>query len=482
MAEIKKSKRSFEAAQINRLLASFKTFSNNINDDLKYDLSTLRARSNDLSKNDPLARKFFSMAEENIVGANGFILQSKAQDEVGMDSEANNAIEKHFNIWSNKFVDVRGKLSFSELTRMVVRSVARDGECLIRHVFDDRNSYGYSIQVLSGEKLSDINKESSANQNAIINGVEIDSYGVPLFYHIYVNKCTTGSPIIKIPASEITHVFIQEYSNQVRGFPWLTPVMTRLHVLRKYIEFSLQASAIGASSMGFFTQNDGDIDDLADDEGEDGELFSTAQGGTFSVLPKGFDFKEWNPAFPSNIFNDFIKGITRHIASGLGVSYNLLTQDLESTSYATIRASILDERNHWQNLQNSFIKQFVSVVYEKWLSTALLKSSIKLPNGKTLPVLKKEKFMNYSFIGRRFEWVDVKKDAEAKIMLVQNHLESPFKILAELGQDPESVLDDHAKFEAMCKERGITSAAALERMKVEAGIAQPPIINNDEEE
>ncbi len=452
-------KRSFDAALLNRLTASWTILINSINDDLKYELRYLRARSNDLAQNEPLYNKYLGLVEENIVGANGFQLQSKAADEIGVDTEANNIIERHFHQWS-KECDIRGKLSLPEIERMVARSVARDGEILIRHIFDKNFKYGYKIQLIPADRLSDLCRNETG-KNRILSGVEIDQYGTPLFYHLYVDKTTSFAPTFRVPASEISHVFVSEYPEQVRGIPWGHAVMTRMHVLKKYIEFALTASAIGASKMGFFTSDSVDSSPLADEDEETGELYTSAVGGEFGLLPPGYKFESFNPDYPHMMFDVFTKSINRQIASGLGVSYNLLCNDLQGVSFSSIRSSVLEERNHWSSLQNTFIFQLMEPIYSNWLNTALLKNALTDVKGRALPATRLTKFSQHVFQGRRWEWVDPLRDSNAKVTLLKNKLTSPYKIAAEMGNDLDQILDDLARFETECKKRNLDPSQVL---------------------
>ncbi len=456
--------RSFDAAKLDRLNASWTSFMRNINDDIRFELSILRARSNDLAQNDPLAKKYLTLVEENIVGPNGFYLQSKAQDSLGLDIQANAAIEKAYKEWCDKFCDVSGRLSFSEIQRLISKSVARDGEILVRHIIDDSNKFGYQVQLISADRLADINKEFDGNSK-IISGVEFDKFGRRLKYHLYEDKCLPGAKAITIPASEITHIFVQDYPEQVRGIPWMASSMTRMNILKKYIEFALVASAIGASTMGFYKTPDGDgsplADDLDEESDEEAELYSEVTAGKFGILPPGVDFEKFDPNYPHQMFDEFTKTISRWISSGLNVSYNLLCNDLEGVSFSSIRSSVLEERNHWTSLQNTFINQMMIPIYEKWLTTALLKNAILLPNGSPLPALKKDKFLNYNFLGRRWDWVDPRNDAEAKVVLIRNKLASPYSIVSEMGGDLEKILDDLQRFELECKKRNLNPDTVL---------------------
>lgn len=459
----KNSKRSFDAAQLNRLTASWNSLIRSVNDDLKYELPTLRARSNELAQNEPLYKKYLNLVEENIVGANGFQLQSKAFDEKGVDNEANKAIEQHFQNWATQ-CDVRRKLTLPEMERMAARSVARDGEILIRHIYDDSNAYGYRIQLISAERLANINIEPSPGNNQVIAGVEIDSYGAPIAYFIYRGKCISGAPTDRILAAEISHIFVPEYPEQVRGIPWGHAVMTRMHVLKKYVEFALMASAIGASKMGFFTSKEESDSPLAENEDENGELYTSAVGGEFGILPPGYGFESFNPDYPHAMFDIFTKAINRWIASGLGVSYNLLCNDLQGVSYSSIRSSVLEERNHWEALQNTFISQLMEPIYKNWLTSALLKNSITDVKGRILPASKISKFTHHVFLGRRWQWVDPLRDSNAKVLLLKNKLQSPYNIASEIGLDLDNILDDHARFKQECEARGLNPDNALDEI------------------
>ncbi|PTR04962.1 lambda family phage portal protein [Nitrosomonas nitrosa] len=449
----KKNKRAFDAARLNRLTASWSALVTSINDDIKCDLLTLRSRSNDLAQNDPLIKKWLDTVERNVVGSQGFQLQSKVKDSVGIDHIANDAIESHFDKWSSK-PEVTGRLSLPELSRLVVRSVARDGEVLIRHIFNE-STYGYQVQLISANRLAFIDREAHNNQNAILSGVEIDSWGRPIAYHLYKDKCLPASPTIRVSASEISHIYVQEYPEQVRGIPWAAAVMTRIHILKKYIEFALVASAVGASKMGFYTTPTGDLSPLAEEDEESGEFIQQAVAGEFGVLPPGYDFKSFDPDYPHQNFNDFVRSISRWIASGLGISYNLLCNDADGVSYSSIRSFIVEERDHWMTLQQVFIAQLMEPIFNNFITSALLKNKLTLEDGKSLPIAKKEKFMRHAFLGRRWSWVDPKKDAEAKILLFNSKLASPYDIAAEQGMDLNYILQDLNRFANECEKLGL---------------------------
>ena len=92
--------RRFEGAKTSRLNSGWQTVSPKLDSEIKLDLVALRARARDLSINDSYARKFLAMAAANVVGSNGFSLQSQVNDPNGQsDTYARKAIENAYFQW-----------------------------------------------------------------------------------------------------------------------------------------------------------------------------------------------------------------------------------------------------------------------------------------------------------------------------------------------------------------------------------------------
>ena len=443
-----KAKRRFDAAQISRLTAGWAGTSNSVNQDVRTGLSLLRARSRDLALNNDYAKKFIQMVGTHVVGPTGFQLQVRATEPDGRpDTTANNAIESHFSRWAKRGVcDVTRKMSFLDVQHLIIKTVARDGECLVRKVYGrGANNYGFGLQVLSIDRLDvDRNEEDLKNGNSIRMGIEISQYGEPVAYHVRVKNpadnvyaTAVGTRFERIPATEIYHLFVASDPEQIRGFPWMHTAMTRMQNLGGFEEAAVIAARVGASKMGFFTSPDGDGTALSDGEDENGNLITEADPGTFGVLPTGYDFQSFNPDYPTANYEPFVKSCLRGIASGLGVAYNTLSNDLEGVNFSSIRTGVLEERDNWMVIQNWMIDSFLIDVYEQWLSQAMLLGAITTANGSTLPLAKLEKFNASQWMPRRWSWVDPMKDAQTAVLLVNNNLKSRRDVIAEAGRDLE---------------------------------------------
>lgn len=458
------AQRRFDGAVVDRLTASWLASSAAIDQELRGQLDRLRARSRDLFKNNEYGAKFARMVRNNVVGPEGFTLQARVLDTSGKpDSAANRAIEAAWWRWMRpENCDVAGQRSFVDLVRGAATALCRDGEFLLRKVRGpDRGDFGYQLQAIDVSRIdTTYNREARDGQNAIVMGVELDPFRKPLAYYLW----TAGTDHVsrnreRVPASEVIHKFIPLEDEQARGVPWLHAAMRRLNDLNGYREAAVIAARIGASKMGFYTSPDGQppANDGTDAEGN---FIAQASPGEFGVLPVGYDFKAFDPTYPHDQFDAFCKAALRGIASGIGVSYHGLANDLEGVNFSSIRAGVLDEREEWMAIQNWVIGALLTPVFEEWIATALLAGAIRLPNGVALPAGKLDKFRQHVWQGRRWAWVDPKKDIEAAILAIEHRLASPQQIAAQAGRDVEDILDDVAAFEALAKAKGVALGPA----------------------
>lgn len=462
----KTQRRNFQAASIGRLTANWNASQTSVNQDLKMQLNLMRARSRDLVLNNDYGKKFIQMVGTHVVGPSGFNLQVRVTEPDGRpDGLANDAIERAFAVWSRRGVcDVTGKMSFLDIQQLAIKTIARDGECLIRKVYGraSENPHGFGLQMLSIDRLDVNRNEVLRDGREIRMGVELSRYGRPLAYHVLVKNPADGVYTLnnglmyeRIPADEVYHLFVPYETEQIRGVPWMHTAILRLQNLGGFEEAAVIAARVGASKMGFFTSEDGDGTALADGTDANGNLIKEADPGIFDVLPPGYDFKSFSPDYPTANYEPFIKSCLRGIASGLGVAYNTLANDLEGVNFSSIRTGVLEERDNWMVIQNWMIESFLQDVFEQWLKQAMLNSAVTMPNGSQLPITKLEKFNRGYWQGRRWSWVDPLKDAEAAVLLINNRLKSRREVMSEAGRELDDVWAQLAAEQKLAEEMDI---------------------------
>jgi lambda family phage portal protein len=450
------NKRELAAARLDRLTSSWTTTNISMNADLYRNLDTIRARANDLARNNPYAKRYLQMVVANVIGGDGVRLQSRIYDSPKEpDTIANDAVESAFATWGKKGVcDVTGRLSWRDLEAQVTENVARDGEALIRKVRGKtaNNPFGFALQILDINRLdTTLMRAPEQGRGRVIMGVEVNEFFRPTHYwlkeknpaEMYMTGVSNTTLHLRIPADEIIHIFKQEYPEQVRGLPWMHAGMTLLNHLGAYQEAAVIAARVGAAKMGFFTTPDGDPRPLQDGENdgyEDNIPYTEADPGTFGVLPEGVSFESFNPDYPHQMFGEFIKACLRGVASSWNVAYHSLGNDLEGVNFSSIRSGTLEERDQWMTTQRWLIDSFHEQVYTDWLQSALAFGQVMLTNGNALPISNYKKFSQHTWQARRWQWVDPYKDMQTAVLAIHQRLKSPQQVCAELGMDYEDVL------------------------------------------
>lgn len=441
--------RGYAAAQQSRLLEDFIPSARSADAELRGALKPMRERSRDLGRNNEYAKRYFNLMKTNIVGDRGFTLQVKARNTNGtvLDQEGNQAVESAFRMWGSMgHCTVDGRMTWLDAQRLAVESLARDGEVfIVKHrgaSFHD----SFALEFIEPDQVDEAKNERLANGNQIRMGVEFDRFRKPVAYHVLVNHPgdsdytmeITKSKHIRVPADRMIHIFLPLRAGQTRGEPWLAPVMFSLKQLSGFREAAVINARIGASKMGFFTSPTGDgflPDDL------DGQApIMDCSPGTMHQLPNGMDFKTFDPQYPSNEFDSFNKSVLKGIASGLGVSYTSLANDLEATSYSSIRQGALEERDQYRVLQCFMKEHFVMPVYRAWLESAMELNSFGIP------VMQFAKFYAASeFRARAWSWVDPQKEMNAAVLGMQNGILSLQDVASQYGKDVEELLAQIAR-------------------------------------
>lgn len=424
-------------------------------------LLRMRQQSRGLALNNDYVKGFLRQIETNVVGSDGVKLQNKARDFNGtLDKMANDIVEGAFTTWSKREnCDVRARESFRAMQKSCIRTVARDGEAFYRRIKNFSGSaHRYALQPIPAE-LVDVNYWDDATRT--INGIEHDEWGRPTAYYLrqdgyFANNLVVGSnghKYLRVPADEMIHIFINEFSDQVRGIPWIHTSMIRLHQLGAYEEAEVIAARIGASKMGFVVSPDGSASALADGEGADGYLTQEVTPGMVDVLPAGYDFRSFDPTHPSGNFGPFIKATLRGISTGLGINYTTLANDLEGVNYSSIRVGLVQEREHWKAIQTELQEQFLDVIFSDWIQYASLVGALS-----PLPASKLPKFEAPMWHFRGWAWVDPLKDIEASVSAINNGLKTRTQVLAELGQDFEETMQQLAEEQKTIDKYGVKLA------------------------
>jgi len=450
------AKRGYAAAKQTRLTSDWTMATKSANSEIRADLETLRARARQLERDNDYIRRYFKVLENNVLGAGGIKLQAKAKDEDGsFDTAANAKVEAAWRNWGTMGnCTVTGSQSWQDAQRLILRSVARDGSCIIRKVTNYDNPHRFALQILEADLLNNDANVRLKNGNTIRMGIELNEWEKPVAYHLRDGHkgdefgMNQPNKTNRIPADEIILAYLPERAHQNIGVPWIVSAMTRLNMLNGYEEAELVAARVASAKMGFYIKNE-QGEGYQGEQDETGNLINQAEPGAFEELPFGTDFKTFDPSHPTANYADYVKACLRGIAAGLGVSYTSLANDLEGVNYSSIRAGLLEEREEWKQIQNWFTTHLCQPVFDAWLPYALLSGALDLPAAKV------EKFAAVEWKPRRWQWVDPLKDTQASVIAVANGFKSRRAIIAEAGGDIEDTYAELEQDDRLADAKGI---------------------------
>jgi lambda family phage portal protein len=446
---------SFDGAATNRLLADWTAPLLSPLQEVGWNLRTLRARSRALVRNNAYAAGFVDEIANQVVGPDGIRYEARVHTATGDLARATNAaLEDAWAQWGEPATaSVDGVDSWLELQRLVLQTAVVDGECFFRHWrYLDDNRFGYTVQLIDPDLVDESLTQRPANgANEIRMGVELDARGRPVAYHVFTGHPAEGTrERVRIPATEMGHAFVRRRPGQTRGLPWLTPVLVEFKMLDGYEEAELVAARVSAAKMGFIVNKSPEAMAAADPDAEAiAPVSMDASPGIITELDPGKEFVGFDPTHPSTAYKEFTGSILRGIARAVSMSYASFTGDLNGTSYSSIRAGILPERDHFRWVQTWLATRFHTPVHAAWLPQALLAGAVRVDTRLAADYAARR------WRPRGWKWVDPLKDMQGAQLAIALGLDSRTRLSAEQGREFEDVVDELAEEIAYAAEQGV---------------------------
>lgn len=430
-----RGKRGYDAAKNTRFMSKWPNSPSPINFQITSMLHVLVARSREAFQNNDHIKRAVSLRKSKIVGHTGIRFVPKVKTNGKIDKEINDQIAQLVKAVSKRGVlDAKGRLSLIDIQNRVEHQLFVDGEYLCIHKYNKMYDFGYAIDEVDPMLLPvDMNLDLK-NGNIIRCGIELDKNRRRVAYHFIKETKHTHPSLgqyhfrdntVRIPASRVTHYFVQEFPDQMRGVPKAATALFRVEVLRKYIEAELIGARVGASSAGFFVRHKdyfepydgtGDIDvtdeddeDIDRDDAEDMEI-DEVEAGTVKIAPVGYDFKSWDLNRPNSAFADFIKENTRAMASSTDTNYSALSNNYENVSYSSLRDSNLTDEEIEKQGQVFLTEHFMEDVVPRAIESAIDFGYWQIKDRK--PRFSVE-YTEGEYIPKVRKWVDPVKEAQA---------------------------------------------------------------------
>ena len=455
--------RYYKGGEVGRLLGGMFGSSASADSTIKPSLAKLRDRARDLERNNEYVSRALDLIENGVVGERGFNLQVKGANLDGtLDIPANDLIERRWKEWC-KSPTTDGGMTFRDLCAMAIRVKKRDGEFFAQVVKNSAYPDGIALHPIEADRVDVDKNELMPSGRRIRMGVELDEFDRPIAYWVLnyhpgdydFMQNRPEKKHTRIPAEKMIHVFKKKRPGQTRGDSDFAPAIFALKMLDGYRDAEITAARAAAAKFGVLVSPGGD--GIADSY--DGDIPQLDyEAGTIQSLPQGYDLKMIDPTHPTSAFSDFNKAVLRGIASGIGLSYESLSNDLEGTSYSSIRQGALLERDQYKNDQQFMIEHFVDKVFKMWLSWNMQVGSLSL-NGFPIGPDKYNKFAEgIQWRGRGFQWVDPLKEMNAAVIGLQNGILSMQDVANHYGRDVEETFAQIERDKQTAAQFGIQTA------------------------
>jgi len=445
--------RVYGGAVLDRLTADLFAETLSANDELKGDLRRLRGLSRRLMRDTAYGARFANLVTEQVLGRDGILLQSRVETRRGgLNVGVNRTLEDAWYRWGQPGTcTADGVMSWNDVEEAFLRSIAVDGEALLRHVRGADNAFGYAVEMLDPDLLDHTYTDTRPNGNRVVMGVEMNGSGRPVAYHLWTKHPSEHPETrIRVPASEIVHAFVVKRIGAKRGEPWASPILTDASTLAAFLEASVHAARIGASRMAAI-ERDKDVD-VADDFESTATPDEVAPGQMLDLNP-GERLTAINWQYPTGEIDPFTKIILRSLAAGLNVSYASLSGDLSDVNYTSIRAGLLTEREGWRKLQRFLTERLHWPVFRAWRDFAVMAGEIPA----------RQRMSDYDRViwqPRGWAYTNPIDEINANEIALRNKLTTRRRILAEQGLDLEEVLEGLAEEQTLIEQLGLQDVLA----------------------
>lgn len=449
----------YDAAGTGRRLAGWKAPSSGPNKALA-GIGKIRDRANDIIRNDWAGEGSVQKWTTTLVGT-GIVPRWQ-----------NDAIEKLFAEHA-KVCDADGVLDYYGLQALIVRTWIGPGECFIRR----RNRslrlplpVPVQYQVIEADYCPVFDSDSWPGMpagNRIVQGVEFTKFGERAAYWFYKEHPNDGTrqptqnDLIRVPASEVRHVFEVKRPGQVRGVSSLAPILVRVRNTGNLEDATLDRQQLANLFAMFITrQLPTDWADMEFDSdtglpvfyGSDGLPMAGLEPGIAQELRPGEDVKFANPPGAGVDFPAYLRATQLGTAAGQGMPYEVFSGDIANISDRTLRVVMQEFRRFAQQRQwHTVIPQACQGMIEWFADAAVLA-------GK-LPLSLRQEARNPEHNPQGWDYIHPVQDIEGKVLAIDNGLTSRDRVISEQGNDPRKI----------DKER-----AAAKKRADDLGLAPPP--------
>lgn len=391
--------------------------------------------------------------------------------------------ESFFRMYAgSKAIDFYGREDFNSLQSIAMRNIF-NGDVLVHQMYGtEGQGYRPMLQLLSGRWVC--NEMGVEDTKRVTGGVVFDDAGREVGYQIMQTDCNrldtyTVKKVDKYnPAGfeEFRLVLIQpREANQVRGIPWLAPVLQDILDLEKFkIAHRTKAATQALFSAAITSEADAPVQQVSSidrirslemrggqQEGPlKGEPQNDVQLGAGNVLSlnPGEHLEMVESKSPMSSYKEFTELELSQIGGAVSVPYEMMVQRYNS-NFSSSRATIMGAEKTYKVIREEFASKICAPVWEQVIDWGIRLGEIEAPGYLEGSDFFRRAVLACSWIGPAAIVLDPTREINAHIQAIQNNLEPREVATRELLQmDFEEVADMLAHEKETLEDKGLQSA------------------------
>jgi capsid protein len=401
--------------------------------------------------------------EAGVVGAKPdvqFILPSTTVEEA---KTLNEKAEADFELWRQaEFCEARGMFHFSNCLRQIVKAEkGADGEVLVVHLFNEKWKFGYKFKIIEASMIDTtqdreveyFKTKNEVKKNAVIGGIEIDEYGMPVGIYVFMDIVKTNSQYF--PKGQFSLYFDPHLRiSQYRGIPNLSGIIGTVQETMQYKETELMAAEATAKTQNVHKTSL--IKPYMDKQVANyKQKFAQANPSQLTInsfqlesqensptvyIDKEDDFTRLSQGNRQSVYESFIKNEQSVIASNYNISALSLLKGDGNAVFSVIKAQKQENETRFSIVQDNLIHLLLVDIINWFIRVNASKWGVKDFYQDEYKYLYKFKVT----LGTKTELDEVKSANARKINKAQDVIDK-YQAAAQLGNDYDQIQENNTR-------------------------------------
>jgi lambda family phage portal protein len=230
------------------------------------------------------------------------------------------------------------------------------------------------LQLVEPQQISTPTGQENAAD--IFDGVRFDQRtGRALTYYVgQEQKQGELTDIRPISADSIVHIYEPQRANQLRGLPFVAPVINDLHDLDDLQKLEMESCKLASSVAQVVKTSSGEVQatslrsGVGGSQGSAQTYYENVFGAQVKVLKSGDEFEQFMSDRPSVNMRDYWRQLTEKVCAGVGIPYVLVYPE---SMQGTVYRGALDMSAVWFRARHAVMASAARRIWEYVMEYAI---------------------------------------------------------------------------------------------------------------